>query len=515
MSGRDVLTVLPTGAGKSLIFQLAAELLEGPVVVVSPLIALMRDQIDSLEEVGVEAARIDSSRGDRVRRREAARLASGEVRIAYCTPEQLEDDAMAEALAGARPALLAVDEAHALSHWGRSFRPAFLGVGAAAERLGRPPILALTATAGPWVREDIVDTLRMRDPATIVRGIDRPELRLEVTRVERVVDELRAIGRLLVGDPGDPGAPAPLEGKGIVYTRTTRAARETARWLRDRGVAADYYHGRRSARDRERVQEAFDRGEVRVVVATNAFGLGVDVPDVRFVIHRHAPGDLEAYWQEAGRAGRDGAPARCVLVYRPAALGQAAFMGGTPVVTREDVAALAEALAGDGGGRSQRALAEAAGMSAGRVARAVELLEDTGLVARRRGRVRAAGPIDPAAVPLVDEARREAYEESRIDVMRAYCETDGCRREFVLNFFGEELAERCGNCDNDDRPPDPAEATEAPPGIVVGAAVRHPAFGRGTVQHVGDGAITVMFDDEGYRSLSAELVAEEGLLRPE
>lgn len=509
-----MLAVLPTGSGKSLIFQLASELLDGPVIVVSPLIALMRDQIAALDAIGIPAARIDSSRGDRVRREEAARVASGGARIAYCTPEQLEDEDMVRALAGAGPSLLAVDEAHAVSHWGRGFRPAFLGVGHAAERLGRPPVLALTATASPWVRRDIEETLRLRDPVVIVRGTDRPELHLAVIRVERAIDERRALDRLVLGDPDDPHAPPPSEGRGIVYTRTTRAARETARRLAGRGVAADYYHGRRRARDRERVQEAFDRGDLRVVVATNAFGLGIDVPDVRWVIHLHAPGDLEAYYQEAGRAGRDGRPARCTLLYRPAALNQAAFMGGSAAVTREDVAAIAAAL--DDEGSTRRELTAACAMSAGRVARALELLEDSGLIEWRGARLRAAAPIAAAAVSLVDEERREAYERSRLDVMRAYAETDGCRREFILNFFGEELpGGRCGNCDNDERAAAGPDGAGTPEGIAVGVAVRHPAFGAGVVQHVGDGAITVLFEDEGYRTLSAELVTEDGLLTVE
>jgi ATP-dependent DNA helicase RecQ len=361
------------------------------------------------------------------------------------------------------------------------------------------------------MRRDITESLRMRDPEVIVRGTDRPELFLEVIRVERAADELREVGRLLVG-----GEAPPLEGKGIVYARTTRAARETARWLADRGVEADYYHGRRSSRDRLRVQAGFERGEIRVVVATNAFGLGIDVPDVRFVVHRHVPASLEAYYQEAGRAGRDGKPARCTLIYRPAALAQAAFLAGGARVTRGDVRALAAALR-DGAEPTVRELAASTGRSSGVVVRTAELLEAAGLVERRRGRLRAAAPIDPGAVSLAREEHRAAYEHSRLAEMRAYAETDGCRRAVILTHFGEPPpAAPCGRCDNDlDAAPVPAgDATALPPGIAVGAPVRHPAFGAGVVQRIADGAVTVVFDDEGYRTLDARLIAEEGLLEP-
>jgi ATP-dependent DNA helicase RecQ len=508
LDGRDVLLVLPTGSGKSLVFQLAAELTGGPVIVVAPLLSLMRDQVHALRELGIPAARIDGSGGDAGRRREIARVTGGEARIAYVTPEQLEHAELVRTLGSLSPTLLAVDEAHELPHWGRSFRPAFLALADAAEDLGRPPVAALTATADPRTRAEIGELLGLRDPVVVVRGLDRPALHLEVIRVERARDELRELERLLV--PGEDDAPPPLDGKGIVYTRTTRAARETARWLAERGVAADHYHGRRSAKDRTRVQDAFSSGAVRVVAATNAFGLGIDEPDVRFVLHRHVPGDLETYWQEAGRAGRDGAPARCTLLYRPAALAQAAFLEGTGRVGRDDLRTVAAALRAGGPG-TVRELAARGGVPAGRVARVVRLLEGQGAVRRRRGRVTAARGLDPEAVSLEGERRRAAYEETRQAEMRGYAETDGCRRAFVLTHFGEPPGDGpCGNCDNDVRAAAAGAGDDGGTvaGLAPGAHVTHRAFGPGTVTRVGDGMVTVLFDEAGYRTLDGALVAD-------
>ena len=224
-----------------------------------------------------------------------------------------------------------MDEAHCISEWGHDFRPSYLALKAAAAALGQPVLLALTATATPWVRREIVERLGMRDPDVVVRGVDRPNLFLEVRRVEAEGDDRRVLRELIEGAPDryPPEMAArigqAMRGAGIVYTATTKGAEETAEWLAEWGIPADFYHGQRRKADRERVQEAFMGDRLRVIVATNAFGLGVDKPDVRFVVHRDVPGSLEAYYQEAGRAGRDGEFARCTVIYRPGDLGRAAF----------------------------------------------------------------------------------------------------------------------------------------------------------------------------------------------
>jgi ATP-dependent DNA helicase RecQ len=337
LDGRDVMTLLPTGGGKSLTYQLASELLDGAVVVVEPLLALIRDQLHALQAAGVPAAEVTGRTGRRALERSLASVVAGELRLVYTTPERLADERLCARLADAGVALLAVDEAHCISQWGRGFRPAYLGLGDVVRRLGRPVVQALTATATPYVREDIATSLGMADAAVVSEGNDRPNLFLEVEWIDDESQDRDALCALL--------ARPESEGQGIVYARTTHAARETAGWLREGGVGAAVYHGRMRKRERDAVQRAFTAGEVRVIVATNAFGLGVDKPDVRWVVHRDVPATLEDYWQEAGRAGRDGEPARCTLLYRPGDLGAAAFLssaGGDDDLRRERERGLVE-----------------------------------------------------------------------------------------------------------------------------------------------------------------------------
>ncbi len=480
--GRDVLAVLPTGGGKSLVYQLAAQLLPGLTVVVSPLIALMKDQVESLTESGVEASLLNSTLSAAESADELSQVQRGESRLLYVTPERLAQPEFLTRLGQQRVCLLVVDEAHVVSEWGHTFRPAYLALGEVAQRLGRPTLLALTATATSWIRQEIVERLGLRDPDVVVHGTDRANLFLEVQRVESAVAEHRLLRRLLEAEdatddladtvpswladdlpgaqPAAPVASAPsFEGSGIIYVATTRAARETAAWLRSWGIAADYYHGQRRKADRARVQDAFMAGELRVIAATNAFGLGIDKPDVRFVIHRDVPASLEAYYQEAGRAGRDGRPARCTLIYRPAALGRAAFLSG--------------------GSQPEESTSQ-------------------------------------------DEARRQAYLRSRLDMMRAYAELPGCRRAFLLNYFGEVPDRpRCGWCDNDpfERPSARSGlprlgSEQAQTTLAVNSRVTHAGWGDGVVQHVSGDSLTILFERVGYKTLDAELVQERGLLAP-
>lgn len=527
LAGRDVLAVLPTGAGKSLPYQLAAQLLPGVTLVVTPLLALMKDQVESLRARGVPAEMISSAQ---TASEDAAALDDvrhAEAKLLYVTPERFDDADFVAAMRRLPIALFVVDEAHCVSEWGHSFRPAYLALGQAAAALGRPTLLALTATATPWVRQDVIERLGLRDPDVVVRGMDRPNLFLEVIRVEDEREDRRVLERLLRGDSAGTGEPADdglaaglaeaMQGSGIVYTATTRAARETAGWLREWGIAADYYHGQRRNADRERVQDAFMDGTRRVIVATNAFGLGVDKPDVRFVIHRDVPANLEAYYQEAGRAGRDGALARCTLIYRPGDLGRAAFLGATGELTRDEVVRGHRGLMARREG-TLRELAAATGLSRGDIARLLGILKAERLVAERRGRFRLLVPdFDPAAIPLEAEARRRAYEHSRLEMMRGYAECPACRRRYLLNYFGEEYeAERCGRCDNDlAAPPEAAApsaaAAEGP--FAVNDRVVHAAWGAGVVHRVAGDTLTVLFDQVGYKTLRSDIVQEQALLQ--
>lgn len=525
LSGRDVLALFPTGAGKSLVYQLTAQLLPGATVVVSPLIALMKDQVESIAEQGIDAGLINSTRSEGAITDELRRAEAGESRLLYVTPERLQDAEFLAAMRGIPVSLFVVDEAHCISEWGHSFRASYLGLPDAIRELGRPTLLALTATATPWVRQEIVERLGMRDPAVEVRGIDRPNLFLEVHRVEDERDDRRVLERLLHTPDNreeelPPGLAEAMGGSGIIYTATTAAARQTAEWLREWGIAADYYHGQRRKSDRERVQDAFMGGDLRVIVATNAFGLGVDKPDVRFVIHRDIPGSVEAYFQEAGRAGRDGQPARCILIYRPGDLGRAAFLAAGGRLTPEE---LERAWAGmrERPDATARQLREATGLGQGDLARAVELLEEAGAIRRRRGRVQLRDPeFDLSRVSLEQEEHRRAYERSRVEMMRGYAETGGCRRRFLLGYFGEEYEdERCGMCDNDvsperaRRPFVDERGADASTPFRPGDRVEHPQWGEGTVHQVGGDGVTVLFEAAGYKTLAADLVRERDLLR--
>jgi ATP-dependent DNA helicase RecQ len=507
LAGRDTLVVMSTGSGKSAIYQIAGLLTEGATVVVSPLIALQRDQVEDLAEraAGV-AAQINSTVPASERDRALAELAEDALEFVFLAPEQLANDEVLAELAVARPSLLVVDEAHCISEWGHDFRPEYLRLGAAAEALGRPAILALTATAAPPVREEIAERLGLRDPEVLVRGFDRPNIRLAVERFhgEQGAERKRRALENAIEAAAKPG---------IAYVATRRQAEELAAALCERGFRAAAYHGGMRGAERDGVQERFMDGDVEVVSATTAFGMGIDKADVRWVFHAEISESLDAYYQEIGRAGRDGEPAEAMLFYRSEDVGLRRFFSGGGHVEVDEIARVLDAVRRASGPVEPPRLREATGLSETRLATAVARLEQAGAVELDPAGVVARAAVEPAAAVRAAaeaEEKRRAFDRSRVDMMRGYAETSGCRREFVLSYFGEPFAAPCGHCDNCEE----GRVGEGPDSVpfAVGSRVAHGRWGEGVVQRYDDDAMVVLFDELGYKTLALDLVRERGLL---
>ena len=316
LAGTDTLVVMATGSGKSAIYQLAGWMIDGATLVISPLISLQRDQIENIdEEQPGDAVAIDASVSEKKREERLDKLADAKLEFLFLAPEQLAREETVEKLAEANVSLLVVDEAHCISEWGHDFRPDYLRIGPLVERLGSPTVLALTATASPPVREEIVERLRMRDPEVIIRGFDRPNIRLEVERHHEERQKREALVERV----------AALDRPGIVYTATRKLAEEVAGELEEAGLRARAYHAGLPKSERNDAQESFMDDELDVIAATTAFGMGVDKANVRFVVHSEPADSVDSYFQEIGRAGRDGKPADAILFYRTEDLGLRRF----------------------------------------------------------------------------------------------------------------------------------------------------------------------------------------------
>ncbi len=439
-AGRDLLLVAPTGSGKSIGYWVPGITGGGLTLVVSPLIALMNDQVARLRSLGVAAASLHSQVDRATQESALDDAAAGNLRFLYVTPERFAVSSFMAALRSLRVTRLAIDEAHCISSWGHDFRPEYRRLREAAEACGRPPIGAFTATATPRVRDDIVASLGMRDPEVRVTGFVRPELHLAVVRCRGQQEKRAALIAALNG----------LSGRAIVYCGRVRGTEEVAGLLRDNGLRAAAYHGDLDARERERAHGGFIDGSVAVVVATSAFGMGIDLPDIRSVVHMDFPGSVEQYYQEAGRAGRDGERADCTLLYSPADRDLQSFFIEQAYPERDAVRDVYRELLREGRwdlddwdqrlpGRERHVVRASIDML-----RRAGAVHDGGSVSRLQG-----APVDFEAQAVL---REHAY--ARLHQVMDYARSSSCRHARIADYFGEEGAPRsCTSCDNCLAPP--------------------------------------------------------------
>ena len=451
LSGRDGSVVMPTGGGKSLCYQLPALCRGGVTLVVSPLIALMKDQVDALEERGVAVTLINSTLTWNEQKERLEGMKNGAYRLVYIAPERFRASSFMSALSDVKIEMVAIDEAHCLSQWGHDFRPDYMRLGKALEDMGRPQCVALTATATPIVREDIRGVLNLREPFESISGFERPNLSFTITPVEKVAQKYGRLKKVLAENK-----------TGIVYCATRKKVEEVAETIHSWGLKCIAYHGGMSDQEREDTQNAFISREADIAVATNAFGMGIDRTDVRFVVHFEIPGSVEAYYQEAGRAGRDGEASVCELLFNYAdTRTQEFFIDGVnpgPGMIRDvyqfflneadenyEVHRTLDEIKDAIGAKNGMAVGAALGsLIRGRW---VERFDVPGM--RAKG-TRLLKPDVLTRDLTLDEAaleEKERRDREKLEKMVQLCYANTCRQQWVLEYFGEVDAPVCGSCD--------------------------------------------------------------------
>lgn len=506
LAGRDVLAVLPTGAGKSAVYQTVAAVVDGPTVVVSPLLALVADQRDAIDRSSLPSSRaIDGETSAADRAQILADLADGSAEFLFVTPETLIDDDLRAGLAAAHPSLFVVDEAHCVVHWGHGFRPAYLELGEARRSLGSPPCIALTASADPRVRDDLVRLLGLDDPCVLVGELVRPGIELELCRFSATDDAECALLDDLAAD----------DAKTLVYVATRALAERVAAELADRGRRAAHFHGGLGADRRAEVLHDFRGDRCDVVVATTAFGMGIDIADIRVVAHLDLPGSLIDYYQEVGRAGRDRRGARAVAYVGTDRVSRRAFSGGVRSISAQECQAVFSAIAA--GAASKAEVRRRTNLSSGKVTRAITVLELASLVVTSPELHPAtAGAVEPAEIARLC-AEREEFDRSQRQAVDDYVASEHCRWALVLAALGE-TTDRCERCDRCRRSTEPrrvadtastedAEADDQR----VGADLDHDRFGPGRVVALEGGVARVAFERVGPKTLDLDHCLAEGV----
>ncbi len=508
LNRRDTLAVMPTGSGKSAIYQLTAAQLPGSTIVISPLLALQQDQLEAIaaEKVGL-AAVVNSTITASQRAEAFERWKKGDLEFLFLAPEQFSNPETIEQLQSAKPSLFVVDEAHCISEWGHSFRPDYLHLGSVIEALGHPTILALTATAAPPVREEIAQRLKMQNPQIIVRGFDRPNLYLAVDRFEEDREKQEVFVKTIQH----------LHKPGIVYAATRKMVEHLTEVLQKAGVSAIAYHAGLKSKEREHIQTSFMHDQSEVIVATTAFGMGVDKSNVRFVVHYNISDSVDAYYQEMGRAGRDGDPAKAILLYSPDDLNIRKFFSGSAKLDPQEIIQIAEIVQRQTKPLDPKDLKNLTGLSQSKLKTMLNDLDSLGVIEiLPTGEVmggKGSRALDEVAAEMITaHDRKVKVERSRLEMMRGYAEVRDCRRQYLLNYFGEQLEERCGYCDNCKAGITVEEDNKTPQPYAINSRIAHRTWGEGTVMRCEGDKIVILFDQMGYRTLSLATTLLRGLL---